>query len=228
VLLWLFVPVVLVFVESAVGQPLFIVRNLLMCLPAVALVLSVGVCDRRLPGLASVGALLVLVVLRVLSLAPTYGVSPENWQRATAYVLARAQPRDCAVFYPLDARMPFEYYVAREDAMARAPRSMLPVVPWGVVKSYAEVYATLSAAGVRSVAARCPRVWLISSHEGQPHGPSAESRENWTRFLALRSSLEREYASHARVQFSYAATIHIDLLSRPLTGGASRRRTSKR
>jgi len=217
VLLWVFVPVVLAFAESAIGQPLFIVRNLLMCLPAVALVLAVGACDPRLPGLFSVGVLLVLVVLRVLALAPTYGVSPENWQRASAYVLARAQPGDCSVFYPLDARMAFEYYVGRDNAAARAPRSVLPVLPWGVVKPYVEDYATLPASRVPAIAASCPRLWLISAHEGQPHGPSPESRTNWFRFLGLRSSFERAYASHTRVQFSYAATIHVDLLTRPLS-----------
>jgi mannosyltransferase len=224
VLLWLFVPVILAFAESAIGQPLFIVRNLLMCLPAVALVLAVGACDRRLPGLASVGALVVLVVLRVLALAPSYGVSPENWQRASAYVLARAQPGDCSVFYPLDSRMAFEYYVGRSDADARAPRAVLPVLPWSVVKPYVEDYATLPASRVPAIAASCRRLWLITAHEGQRRGPSPESRANWVRFVALRSLLERAYGTHVRVQFSYAATIHVDLLSGSATGGASRRR----
>jgi hypothetical protein len=31
--------------------------------------------------------------------------------------------------------------------------------------------------------------------------------------VALRKALERAYANHTRKQFSYAATIHIDLLS---------------
>ncbi|HTX46353.1 MAG TPA: glycosyltransferase family 39 protein [Solirubrobacteraceae bacterium] len=229
VLLWLFIPVVLAFAESEFGQPIFIARNLLMCLPAVALVLAVGVCDRRLPGVLSGGALVALLVLRLLALAPTYGVSPEDWQQATAYVIARAQPRDCAVFYPLDARMAFEYYVARDGARSRAPRSVLPVLPWGVVKPYVEDYATLPAGRVPAIAASCSRLWLISSHEGQPHGPSARSRANWSEFLMLRALLERAYRSHVRVQFSYAATIHVDLLSDGRARGApSRRRTSAR
>ena len=120
--------------------------------------------------------------------------------------------------------MAFEYYVGRSDADARAPRSVLPVLPWRVVKPYVEDYATLPDSRVPAIAASCPRLWLISAHEGQRRGPSAESRGNWFRFVALRASLERAYASHTRVQFSYAATIHVDLLSGPLTGAASRRR----
>jgi mannosyltransferase len=220
VLLWLLVPVVLAFVESALGQSIFIARNLLMCLPAVALVLAVAVCEPKLPGLVSVGALVVLVALRALTLAPSYGVSPENWRLATGYVLARAQPGDCTAFYPLDARTTFEYYVERDGATARAPRSVLPIARWGVVKPYIEEYATLPDARVPQVAASCRRLWLVSSHEGQRNGPSARSRENWARFLALRASLERAYRSHARVRFSYAAAINVDLL----TGATSRRR----
>jgi hypothetical protein len=191
-------------------------------------VLAVGVCDPRLPGVAGVGALAAVVALRVLALAPTYGVSPEDWQQATAYVLARAEPGDCAVFYPLDARMAFEYYVARDGAIARAPRSVLPVLPWGKVKPYVEDYVTLPASQIPGIAASCPRLWLISSHEGQPNGPSAQSRSNWSRFVALRASLEQAYRSHARVRFSYAATVHVDLLSGALRGAPSRRRTSTR
>jgi mannosyltransferase len=224
VLLWLLVPVGLAFVETALGQPIFIARNLLMCLPAVALVLAVAVCERRLPGLVSVGVLLVLAVLRVLALAPTYGVSPEDWQQATGYVLAHSQPGDCTAFYPLDARVTFEYYVGREGAVARAPRSVLPAVRWGVVKPYVEDYATLSAARVSAVAADCRRLWLVSSHAGQANGPSARSRGNWSRFVALRASLERAYRSHTHVRFSYAAVINVDLF----TGGALSRRKSAR
>jgi hypothetical protein len=210
VILWLVVPVVLAFCESLVTQPVFIPRNLLICLPAVAVLLAVGLCDRRVPPFAGVAALIGLVALRGLALGATYGVSPENWREASRYVLARAEPGDCIAFYPLDARMAFKYYVGR----GVVPRSVLPVVPWGVERSYAEDYATLSARQVASVRASCPRVWLVSAHEGQANGPSAESRANRRRFVALRAALEGAYGSHARVQFSYAATIHIDLLSR--------------
>jgi mannosyltransferase len=219
VLLWLIVPVALAFVESLAAQPIFIARNLLMCLPAVALLLAVGIADRRLPAAATVAALAALIALRALALGPSYGVSPENWRAASSYVLTRSQPGDCTAFYPLDARVAFEYYAGQSArSLARAPRSVLPVIRWGVVKPYVEDYATLSPAQVSAVAGGCRRLWLITSHEGQPNGPSARSRSNWFGFIALRAALERAYGEHDRVQFGYAATIHVDLLSRPATG----------
>jgi mannosyltransferase len=215
VFLWVFVPIVLAFLESLVATPVFIPRNLLICLPAVALALALAVTDARLPKLASCGALAALIALRMVSLVPTYGVSPENWRAATGYVLARAQAGDCVAFYPLDAHMAFAYYVARApDGAGAAPRSVLPAIPWTPPKSYAEQYVTLTGGAIRAVHRGCPRLWLVSAHEGQAHGPSPESRFNWAQFVALRADLERAYKHHARTQFSYAATIHIDLLAR--------------
>jgi mannosyltransferase len=211
VILWLFVPAALAFVESLVATPVFIPRNLLICLPAVALLLAVGLTDRRLPRWLALGGVAALVALRAVPLADGYGVSPENWRQASRFVLARAVEGDCIAFYPLDARMAFQYYA--RGARGAVPRSVLPVAPWSVVKSYAEDYETLSSARIADVRAECPRLWLVSAHEGQLHGPSAESRANRRRFVALRAALERSYATHTRVQFSYAATIHIDLLS---------------
>jgi len=76
----------------------------------------------------------VLVGGRALQLAPSYGVSPEPWQQASAYVLDRARPGDCVAFYPLDGRMAFQYYLGtRPSADRLAPRSILPVLPWGEV-----------------------------------------------------------------------------------------------
>ncbi|HWE31976.1 MAG TPA: glycosyltransferase family 39 protein [Solirubrobacteraceae bacterium] len=214
VFLWVFVPIVLAFGESLVATPVFIPRNLLICLPGVALALALAITDARVPKLASCAALATLIALRMVSLVPTYGASPENWRTATRYVLARARPGDCVAFYPLDAHMPFAYYAGRAAAGDTAPRSVLPTVPWTPLTPYAEQYATLSPAAVRGVHRGCPRLWLVSAHEGQPHGPSAESRFNWAQFLALRGALERAYRDHVRTQFSYAATIHIDLLAR--------------
>jgi hypothetical protein len=55
---------------------------------------------------------------------------------------------------------------------------------------------------------------LVSSHEGDPHGPPG-SKANYARFVALRSGLRRAYARHRATTFGYAAIIRLELLSRP-------------
>lgn len=213
-LAWFAVPVAITFVYSEIAQPLFQPRNVLMSVAPVALLLAAGLTHPRVPRLAAVAALAALVGLRALQLAPSYGVSPEPWQQATAYVQARARPGDCIAFYPLDGRMAFQYYIGTGRlADRRAPRSILPIAPWGSVKPYVERYDTLSSAQISSRAAGCRRLWFVSSHEGQTDGP-AQSLANRARFLQLRGRLERAFG-HARVvQLGYAAAIHIQLLRR--------------
>jgi hypothetical protein len=214
ILAWFVVPVGLAFVESIFGQPIFEPRNLLTAVPAVALLLAIGITDPRLPRALAWAALVVVLALRTLALAPSYGESPEQWRGATAYVLARAQPGDCVAFYPSDGRMAFQYYLGGgAAAVSRAPRSILPVARWGVVRTYVEDYAGLTTGQVSRLPGECPRLWLVSSHEGQPTGP-AGSKVNYRRFIALRASLERAYASHQRTKLGYAAVIRVELLSR--------------
>jgi mannosyltransferase len=221
---WVAVPVVLAWLASYVTQPIFLPRNVLTSVPAVALLLAVGLSDRRLPRMAAVTAFVVLVGLRSWAVAASYGVSPEPWQQTTAYVLHHAQPGDCMAFYPEDARMAFAYYVGARGAAA--PRSILPMARWGVVRPYVERYETLSRARIAASAGTgggtgapgsgCVRMWFVSSHEGQPNAPAA-SLANRARFLKLRADLERQYGRAPIHQFGYASAIHVQLL--PGRGG---------
>ncbi len=193
---WLLVPLGLALIESLVGQSIFVPRNLLVCLPAVALLLAVAVSNLRVPAPAALALVSALIALRAVPLVNGYGVSPENWRAATAYVVGHARPGDCVAFYPSDARMPFAYY-------GHAGRPVLPADPWGPLRPYVEDYASAHITG-------CPRLWLVSSHEGQPNGPPA-SRANYARFLALR----RGFRVEREVRFGYAAVIRVALLSGP-------------
>jgi mannosyltransferase len=198
---WLLVPLALALVESLIARSIFVPRNLLVSLPAVALLLAVALTRPRVPAPAAAVLLGVLLALRAVPLAGAYGVSPEDWKAATAYVRGHARPSDCVAFYPADARMPFAYY-------GRAGRPVLPTDAWGPLRAYVEDYAT------RAEVSGCARVWLVSSHEGQATGPAA-SRANYVRFVALRASLRHQYPRERDVRFGYAAVITVRLLSRP-------------
>jgi mannosyltransferase len=182
---WLVVPVILMWLESLVGQPIFTARNLLVSLPAVALVLGWLLARTRVGWVA----LAVVLGLRVVALAPSYGVSPENWRAATAYVLASERPGDCVAFYPLDSRMPFAYY-AHEPIQPYVERYEAPALPAG-----------------------CQRVWLVASHQGQPNGPPA-SRAHYARYVSVHDALTRQYGQPATRAFGYASVIWVQLFSR--------------
>ena len=179
---WLIVPVVLMWLWSLIGQPLFTPRNTLASLPAVALLL--GWLLARSP--AGWVALALVLALRVVALAPSYGTSPEDWRAATAYVTASERPGDCVAFYPLDARMPFAYYAGQP------------------VKPYVERYET------PRLPAGCRRVWLVASHQGLPSGTAA-SRAHFARYAAIRAALTREFGRPATRAFGYASVIWVEL-----------------
>jgi mannosyltransferase len=234
VLAWLVVPFVLALLESAVGQSIFQARYLLVSLPAVAQLLAWALVGREIPGAAHIGggarirgaaripggaripavlavtAVAALIALRALQLGPAYGVSPENWRAATSYVLAHAGAADCVAFYPLDNRMPFQYYLGSNAATA--PRSVLPAAPWGQAHAYVEDYATLSASQVSALRSRCARVWLITSHEGTVGGPPI-SRLNYVRLRTLVGALGHEYPHASTRSFGTAKTVALTVFT---------------
>jgi mannosyltransferase len=181
-LAWLLVPLGLMWLWSLIAQPLFTPRNALVSLPAVALLVGCLVARTRFGWVA----VAVVLALRVVALAPSYGTSPENWQAATAYVIASERPGDCVAFYPLDARMPFAYYAGQ------------PVMP------YVERYET------PRLPRSCRRVWLVTSHQGLPSG-TATSRAHYSRYVAVRTALTRAYAGHRIRAFGYASVIWVEL-----------------
>ena len=164
----------------------------------------------RISTALAVTAVAALIALRALQLAPAYGVSPENWRAATSYVLARAHAADCVAFYPLDNRMPFQYYLG--SGAATAPRSVLPAAPWGQAHAFVEDYATLSASQVSAVRSRCARVWLLTSHEGTVGGPPI-SRLNYVRLRTLVAALGHEYQHASTRSFGTAKTVTLTVFT---------------
>ena len=211
---WLVVPVVLDLVESFVGPSTFVPRNLLMCVPAVAVLLGAGLTDVRVPRPVGWSALALLLVLRGLQVAPSYGVSPENWRAATSDVLEHTAPGDCIAFYPSDGRMAFDYYLGHTRAdMRRAPRPVLPSAPFDEVRTYVEDYVSLGARQLVRVERTCPRLWLVTSHSGQPDG-TATSRANYERFVALVADVQHSYASWRVRSYGWASPVRVELLTR--------------
>jgi mannosyltransferase len=207
---WLVVPVAVAYVESLVWQSIFLPRNLLICIPAVSLLLAWGMTRRGTPALLVVSAFAGLLALRALQLAPSYGVSPEDWRAATHYVVAHTARGDCLAFYPSDGRNAFRYYLRPG---ARVPRPVLPAAPFSSSRAYIEDYASLPPGHLRRPPYGCRRLWLVSSHEGQPGG-TAGSRANYARYLALRGSLEAEYPSRRTRSFGYAAPVTVERFAR--------------
>jgi mannosyltransferase len=210
---WLAIPMLLSLAESASGQPILLYRNSVICLPAVAVLLAWALLRTRLPvafGWLGVG---VLVALRAVPLVASYAVSPEDWKAAERYVVANARPGDCVVFYPLDGRMPFDYYVRARGDGSRAPTPVSPATPWSRVRPFVEDYATPSGGRLRRIESACPGLWFVASHQGQRHGPPG-SRSNYVRYRTLQTTLQEAYPHHHMKIFGYASQVRVEQLRR--------------
>jgi hypothetical protein len=211
VLSWCVLPAGLTFLYSVISHPVFVPRNVLMSTPAVAVAFAAPLADRRWPRYLAPALLVAVLAARAIPVVRAYGVSPEPWQAVTAGVLAQTRPGDCVTFYPADARMAFQYYVGTGAATRRAPRAVLPAISWGVVRPFVEDYAIPSRATLARRSAGCARMWLVSSHEGQPNGP-AQSRANRARWFRLAGALERRFGTGPVHKYGYASTIHVQLM----------------
>ncbi len=82
---WLLVPTVVVLAGALAGEPVELARAIILVIPAVAVLFAVGFTHPRVSPFVGVAGLALLLVTRALALAPTYHVTPENWQAAASH-----------------------------------------------------------------------------------------------------------------------------------------------
>ncbi len=120
--------------------------------------------------------------------------------------------------------MPVDYYLQGNPATANL-RSVLPAVPWSVVRPYVELYTIPSAARMTQIERSCPRLWVIASHQGHTPGPVASERD-LMRYHTLLHGLHHAYRHSSRRQFGYAAPIYVTRFS--VNGSQAGRRYGRR
>jgi mannosyltransferase len=219
-LVWLLVPAVLAGLAAWIGEPLELPRLAVLLMPALALVLAglllpgaPGSAVSRRPRVLGAVLIVVLIALRAVVLVPSYGVSPEPWQSVAARLQAssRAQPA-CIAFYPQDGRMAFGYYIHRGGG-APGLTPVLPTEPWSVVKPHVEQYSAGDPSLWHGIAARCTRLFVVASHQGQKSVPGP-SRSNYYGYRRLLTGLRRLYPHASTHTYGYAAAIRVTLFKR--------------
>lgn len=144
----LLLPVFLDMTISRLGKQMFYYRYLIICLPALIVLVARGFCSLRSPYLLVTG----LIIVSFLSLATVqryYSTPKENWRGATRYLLGNSHPNDTIIVYPIYAELPLSYY-----------QQQFHPLPSGVHVVPAELYP-VEAPGFR----RPPLVWLLSCRQ---------------------------------------------------------------
>lgn len=162
-LCWILVPILLAALVS-IEWPIFVTRYFMVCLPAVVMLVAVGLGMLR--PLVQVAVLLVVVLLAVPGLRAYYlqeSKEGENWRGLVQYVAAKARAGDQVIFLSRFGRRPFEYYLVRDPDAASALMPAYPSLPWG---EYPPVVGERNVAAARTdahvlKAAAPPRVWAV-------------------------------------------------------------------
>ena len=216
ILAWALVPAVLTLTAYAAGEPIELPRVTILELPALALLVAWLLFQHSVKLPLGITAMAVLLALRLLQLIPSYDVSPEPWNAATAYVLSAtsASRPACVAFYAQDGREAVDYYLKTLRPSQRDPapnlRPVFPSLPWATIRPYVERYATLSSTAQARIAGECPRLWLISSHSGQADG-THQSLRNLQRYQALERQLGVHYRHTSVRTFGWASPVHVRL-----------------
>ncbi|MBA2564608.1 MAG: glycosyltransferase family 39 protein [Gemmatimonadetes bacterium] len=163
-LLWLLLPVTLVYLVSRV-KPLFVDRYLSFCLPPFVLLAAAGL-QRVAPRAIRAAMLLALVALAGRGLVWYYdGDDKEDWRGATAHILAEARRGDAVVFHAAYVARAYEYYRDRFEAGRKPPALVSPSLGYVHFVRTADP-RELTPSLLRSLPKRYGRVWIVLSHEG--------------------------------------------------------------
>jgi len=164
---WILVPPVLTFLLS-LSVPLFKSRYLIGALPALVLLVAIGMNTLR-PVWLGIGVLIIVVGLSMFrSNIPRYTASEEDWRATTEYVLAEADPYDIIVFCAPWMSVPYDYYEERQDPAISPEIIRYDLESDGSADATAEaLFAVIGDQTDR-------RVWVVLSHNLSGLGPLVE------------------------------------------------------
>jgi len=167
-LLWLVVPVLTVYVLSYV-KPMFRERYLFGAMPAISLLVAIGISRIR-PRLLRPLVAVALIALAVVPLARGLSIrQDENWRAAVAYLDTNALPDDGWIFISKRAQLGYEYYagwLASGQPVTSRP-DILEGFDWNDLADSQTYYRALTSGTSRlpEFTARHQRIWLVLSHE---------------------------------------------------------------
>ena len=162
-LCWLLVPIALGATISLIW-PIFVTRYFIVILPALVMIVAVGLTKVRLA--AQLALLVVVLLICAQGLGIYYAQNHkegENWRGLVRHVADEAHNGDRVLFLSRFGRRPFEYYLDRHAGLSSSLIPAYPTMPWG---SYAPVVGELQIGdtrrSARELAAVQPtRVWVV-------------------------------------------------------------------
>ncbi len=218
---WLVFPSLAILIESWLGQSIYNPKYFFPFTAPVSIlicyILFSDIIKHKVMPYIGFLVFALLIVLRLASVIPNYGISPENWRQPTEYLIQNYRPHDCVAFYPEDTRTLVSYYLSKDGPQGKvASRLLVPILPTVALTkmpSYVEDYVTLSPRQLDDYSKTCDRIWLISSHQGLPNS-TAISYRHYIRFERLYQSLGKIYPIVNTTTYGWSATVDVTLFRR--------------
>jgi uncharacterized membrane protein len=158
-LYWFLVPVVISLAFSLL-QPVFFVRYLIICLPALVLMAAVGAMSFQRLWLRGI-AVFVTCLLAVGGVwayyANDFDIGREDFRGASKYVLTNTQAGDAVLFYHSYGRFSFSYYA---DHMHTAIRPSI-IFPGSDARTWLNFTTPITSTLLNDLAQNHRRVWLV-------------------------------------------------------------------
>lgn len=159
-LIWFVVPIAIALLFS-LARPVFLARYMIICLPALVLMVAMGLTSFRQRWLA-LPVLALLCWLAVGGVRAYYvrdfDLSREDFRSASEYVVSQVQPQDAILFYNGAGRFPFGYYVDHSKTGIRP----VTLFPGSDTPSWRNFSGKITPAVLDQVQNR-GRVWLVLS-----------------------------------------------------------------
>ena len=162
---WVAIAILLTLAVSAI-KPLFVVRYLVLVVPAISLLVALGIVRLRWRAFQTIAAV-GFVALAAGGLWGWYREAPKpDWRTASAWLLARSQPSDRAIFEG-DWGASLEFYAHQEGTDKN-----LPLRLWRLDPADASFPAALRAA-LPALHRDGHTLWVVSA-ESAPLNPMAD------------------------------------------------------
>jgi 4-amino-4-deoxy-L-arabinose transferase-like glycosyltransferase len=208
-------PVVGSIVKVISNSPFLIDRYYIMCVPLGCVLAAAGLSRVR-PASLSWALFASVLVLRLYVLVPSYGVSFDQFEEPSLYVLAHSQPGDCITFRIPDVATVFYYYLQHspnaEKLVGSAPKSVLPEGPTPAdadevakQRSYSNMprWAVPPSQVTLDQLASCRRLWFFQTHVQASSSPSG--RPNSSNLGTLTATFSSVFGRQRTLSYTDAA-----------------------
>lgn len=153
---------ILIEVAISIPHPMLEPRYLMVSVPGLAIAAGVGIAAipwARIRGLS----IALFVALAVVALIPWYTGEPkEGWREAEQIISAGFRPGDGIVVYPTYCRIPFDYYIERDESLSTGAGPIYPSAAWG---SYFPVPGGVTSVPISLDEIRpARRLWIVSRY----------------------------------------------------------------